>query len=153
MGTRCITKFFYNSRPVCAVYRHYDGNPEVALADLVRFLVELEMKVPPGPMSDPGFDNPRLLAARYVVFLAEAFAEDWSELPMNFTGVEFVDPNTKSFYEYHVHCDRTGPLSRRLPDVRAYEQQTPLFENIGKYRAMAFHELDMTDCETRLTAK
>ncbi len=153
MGTRCITKFFERGVPVCAVYRHWDGNPEIAMADLIRFLVELEIKVTDGPMSRTALDEPRLLAARYVVYLAELFAEEWDELPINFTGVEFVEPESYCFYEYHVHCDRTGPLSRNLPDIRAYEQGSPMFENIGKYRVQAFHELDLTDCETRLTAK
>ena len=152
MGTRCITKFCEGGEPVCAVYRHWDGNPEIAMADLVRFLVELEIKVPLGPMSRPALDEPRLLAARYIVYLAELFAEGWEELPMNFTGVEFVEADQKCFYEYHVHCDRTGYLSRNIPDIRAYEQGVPMFENIGKYRAQAFNELDLTDCETRLTA-
>ena len=103
MGTRCITKFCEGGEPVCAVYRHWDGDPKIAMADLVRFLVELEIKVPLGPMSRPALDEPRLLAARYIVYLAELFAEGWEELPM-------------------------------------------------KYRAQAFNELDLTDCETRLTA-
>lgn len=131
MSTKSTTHFIYGNKkkPLAIVYRHSNGYPEGAGADIYKFLLDVKAQVP----NDTRFDDPSYLAAKYVVWLARKFAYDWvqrdpeknnksgfvshaDERPLDFrsVGVMMSDPGDIE-YRYIIDCgniDQDG-----LPDV------------------------------------
>jgi hypothetical protein len=78
MSTSAVT-LFKDGDDVIAVYRHRDGNPDVAGADLMSFL-GLDQEASNGSRrADPPY-----LAARYVAYLADKFRQPGSDNPCDF---------------------------------------------------------------------
>lgn len=121
MSTRSTTHFTdysdpLGTKPVAIVYRHADGYPEGAGADILKFLEEVKRDVP-----DTRFDDPSYLAAKYVVFLAREFSVDYnfgtspvttvpkaSRLDFLSVGIMSKDPGDIE-YRYTVVCGRGVP--------------------------------------------
>lgn len=81
MGTACTT-LFKDGDEAIAIYRHWDGYPDVAGADLMSFL-GLDQEATVGSRrADPNY-----LAARYVAYLASKFRDDGSDNPCDFLSV------------------------------------------------------------------
>lgn len=107
MSTRCTTHFHDGSDKVSVaiIYRHSDGYPTGAGAELIEFI-----KVCSG-LRDPRLDDAPYLAAKFVVYLAGIFAEARKGYPdqygpshlLNFlsVGVMAHDPGDIE-YRYHV---------------------------------------------------
>jgi len=121
MSTRCTTHFVYGDRKVAIVYRHSDGYPEGAGKDLAEFLKKCSK------LKDPRFGDPSYLAAKYVVFLAEMFAQDFdhntnkskkrkNRLDFLSVGVLMEDPGDIE-YRYVVDCSK---FENDLPVVKCY---------------------------------
>ena len=115
MSTRSTTHFLSGrgGHVAAIVYRHSDGYPSGAGTDIYHFLREVKK------LSDPRFNDPSYLAAKYVVWLGRMFAVDydWSkpgapkkpkESPLDFlsVGVCLVDPCDIE-YRYAILCDGT----------------------------------------------
>lgn len=117
MSTRSTTHFLdaEGATPTAIIYRHTDGYPDGAGADIATFLDRV------GKLRDTRFDDPSYLAAKYVVFLAELFheyeKENGSTEPMEFLGVGVIDADPSDIeYRYDVISG-----SQRRPLVRAYD--------------------------------
>jgi hypothetical protein len=113
MSTRSTTHFQDGDREVAIIYRHSDGYPGAAGADLLKFFDEVQRQT-----SDTRFDDPSYLAAKYVVFLAGQFAHTYGKLPngeygytksepLDFlsVGVLMSDPSDIE-YRYRVDCSK-----------------------------------------------
>ena len=117
MSTRSTTHFVERDRVAAIVYRHSDGYPEAAGADLLDFFAQVKEQT-----QDTRFYDPTYLAAKYVVFLAGMFALSatygpdadgkWAEHPENVKPLNFIsvgvmleDPGNIEF-RYLVHCDK-----------------------------------------------
>src|SRR3990172_6611860 len=76
MTTRSTTHFTHDllDDPEAIVYRHSDGYPSAAGADILRFFNEVRAQT-----DDTRFYDSSYLAAKYVVFLAGMFARKRSE--------------------------------------------------------------------------
>lgn len=78
MSTRCAIAFGYDSNhthKVALVYRHSDGYPSGAGADLLQFFEDVKAHVQRG---DTRFDDPSYLAAKFIVWLTQMHAHsDW----------------------------------------------------------------------------
>jgi hypothetical protein len=120
MSTRSTTHFKHGDELVAIVYRHTDGYPDGAGADICGFLDQC------ASLSDSRFSDPSYLAAKYVVFLADKF--NWthsykagpirpqSKLEFLSVGVVMEDPGDIE-YRYEVDC----AVSPR-PKVRCFER-------------------------------
>lgn len=111
MSTRSTTHFLYaeDRKPTAIVYRHGDGYPEGAGADIVKFFDQVDK------LRDKRFTDPSYLAAKYVVFLAEMFGK-YADDPKNrldfiSVGVVTTDPGDIE-YRYQVICDGKGKDGR-----------------------------------------
>jgi len=114
VSTRSTTHFLdYSDVPEAIIYRHADGYPSGAGADLLRFFDEVS------ELDDTRFSDASYLAAKYVVFLAREFSVDydWSATPAKITpkasrldflsvGVVRTDPGDIE-YRYVVDCRET----------------------------------------------
>lgn len=136
MSTRSTTHFINSSanwtdektgKPFLGaiVYRHTDGYPKGAGIDLFKFLARCK-KLQDSRLTDCSF-----LAARYVVFLGEMFAVDYTKstapgvypptkdrLDFISVGVMMDDPFDIE-YRYVVDCGKIG--KRGLPKVTCYK--------------------------------
>ena len=121
MSTRSTVHFTYGKRTEAIVYRHSDGYPEGAGADLFNFLDELKANV-----ADTRITDPTYLAAKYVVWLANEFAQLAKKYdhcgpyhPLNFlsVGVCLRDPGDIE-YRYFVDSSR---IDSGLPHI-TYEE-------------------------------
>ena len=134
MSTRSTTHFIDSSytdpktgKPFLnsIVYRHSDGYPKGAGLDLFRFLARCKK------LKDSRLTDTSYLAAKYVVFLAEMFAVDYSKstapgiyapnkdrLDFLSVGVMSSDPGDIE-YRYVVDCSVIG--KRGLPKVTCYK--------------------------------
>jgi hypothetical protein len=121
MSTRSTTHFCHGNETVAIIYRHSDGDPDVAGVDIIKFLQILR---------DGKFDSgsrltsPAHLAARYVVFLAQKFAVHYNsgETIPNKNKLDFIsvmvvmsDPGDIEF-RYVVDCDSL--TDDGIPEVR-----------------------------------
>lgn len=134
MGTRSTTHFKYKDKTEAIIYRHWDGYPEGAGADILNFIEECSK------LNDSRFNDPCYLAARYVVFLAKKFTRDYKEVngrleeienpsPLSFlsVGVVMADPGdieyryviTASEYDYDTLQTRERKLPK--PKVQCFE--------------------------------
>ena len=119
MSTRALIHFVWgNSKsPEAMIYRHSDGYPEGLGEDLKRFLDEVEKQT-----SDTRFNDPSYLAAKWVVFDAEAHCQNSRDFPgvygidsehtggnLCFLGVGVIcrDPGGIE-YRYIVRCHANG---------------------------------------------
>lgn len=103
MSTSSVT-LFRDGEDVIAVYRHNDGYPDVAGADLMSFL-GLDQEASRGSRrADPPY-----LAARYVAYLANKFRQPGSDNPCDYTGCGINPgyklppadiPRDRSFWEF-----------------------------------------------------
>ena len=118
MSTRSTTHFTLGETPRAIVYRHADGYPSGAGADILEFLRSVQLQT-----LDTRFSDPSYLAAKYVVFLAQRFAVDydWTGGEMTITprknrldfisvGICLKDPADIE-YRYVVDC-----ATRREPE-------------------------------------
>ena len=98
MATRSNTAFYSigNDTPEAVVYRHWDGAPEGAGADLIQFLKEVPLR---------HWRDPAYLSSHYVVWLADKFRE--SNDLMDFLSVGIInDPEGYGCdYRYQVWMD------------------------------------------------
>lgn len=114
-------------RPTAIVYRHGDGYPSGAGADIYKFIDRVSQ------LQDKRFNDPSYLAAKYVVFLAEMFAHtypppDFKQTPaadrLDFMSVGIVSEDPGDIeYRYVVACDGSGPNG--APTVKCFK--------IGRY--------------------
>jgi hypothetical protein len=145
MSTRSTTHFVLGERPRAIVYRHADGYPSGAGADLLEFLRAVQAQTP-----DTRFGDPSYLAAKYVVFLAEPFAVDYEWTPdevkttpranrlnFNSVGVCLSDPADIE-YRYVVDCaTRLGPqegLPFGRPSIRVEHGYGDTWADLGEIR-------------------
>jgi hypothetical protein len=98
MSTRCTTHFKYGERTAAVVFRHTDGYPSGAGVDLRKFLVECKA------LEDSRLSDPSMLAARYVVYLADMFREHGASR-LNFLSVRvMMDDSGDAQYRYVIDC-------------------------------------------------
>jgi hypothetical protein len=100
MSTRCNTAFYYEGAdsPEGIVYRHWDGYPGSAGADLIQFLKEVPVMF---------WRDPSYLSAHYLVWLANKFRE--SDDAMDFMSVGIIN-DTNGYgcdYRYQVWSDES----------------------------------------------
>lgn len=114
MSTRCTTHFHDsgNDKACAIIFRHTDGYPAVAGADILKFFGAIEEQA----SHDTRFNDASMLAARYVVFLSREFTTtykgkgEWenygNERPLDFLSVRVLDQDTlDTEFTYHVHCE------------------------------------------------
>jgi len=97
MSTRSTLHFSYGTQTHAIVYRHSDGYPEGAGADIKRFLIAVS------ELSDTRLNDPTYLAARYVVWLSAKFAGT-SAIDFLSVGVMMEDPCDIQF-RYVFDCN------------------------------------------------
>jgi len=106
MGTRSTAHFVdsLDGEPEAIVYRHMDGYPAGAGADIELFLDEAQK------LSDSRFGDPSYLAAKYVVWLARTFAPMPESRPLDFLSVGVIthDPGDIA-YRYTIVCSGARP--------------------------------------------
>jgi len=106
LSTRCTTHFHDSegSEAEAIIFRHTDGYPSGAGADILAFFDAIEEQAG----GDTRFNDASMLAARYVVFLAQMFARD-PAAPLDFLSVRVMMQDTADTeYVYHVYCDTKG---------------------------------------------
>lgn len=103
MSTRAVIDFTGNLEvdPGAAVYNHWDGYPENILPLLDKFFDAVTEQT-----DDTRFDDPSMLAARFVVYLAGTYTDDSSK-PLDFLSVrlEASGVDVGQEYSYRVLCD------------------------------------------------
>lgn len=122
MSTRATIHFHYQNeaKPEAIVYRHHDGYPKETGVDITRFIKRLEK------LDDTRFSDPTILAARYVVYLAEQFATDFKgkksmrlvrrKERLDFLSVRvLIEDPWDIEYRYVVRC-----FPKRKPSVSCY---------------------------------
>jgi hypothetical protein len=128
MSTRSTVHFqqSWGSEPVteAIIYRHSDGYPSVAGADIFRFFTEVQNQT-----TDTRFTDASYLAAKYVVWLAGEFR---GNNPLDFlsVGVCAADPGDIAF-RYIIDCSKV--LDDGWPDVRC-ETYVGFGQNIADIR-------------------
>jgi hypothetical protein len=144
VSTRCTTHFHsdYGRNEVEAiVFRHTDGYPKEAGADLLKFFDAIEAQAP----HDTRFDDASMLAARYVVFLSRMFTRtytgggEWenygNERPLDFISVRVLQEDTADTeYVYHVYCKEGGRPKVTVDNLNTGET-LPLQEAVEKDKA------------------
>lgn len=114
MSTRCNIHFSYGKDTVSNIYRHSDGYPEGVVPDLTEFFTDVKAEC-----KDTRFGDPSYLAAKYVVWQAQAFAVDYdfsgsgpikvkpkaSRLDFRSLGVMTEDAGDAE-YIYNVDCNK-----------------------------------------------
>ena len=143
MSTRSTTHFTLGRTPRAIVYRHADGYPSGAGADLLEFLRAVQLQTP-----DTRFSDPSYLAAKYVVFLAERFAVDYewtgdgvtstprkNRLDFISVGVCLEDPGDIE-YRYVVDCatrrDPEEGLPCGRPSIRVEHRDVDEWADLGE---------------------
>ena len=110
MATRGLYKFYededrmHDNKPTAVIYRHWDNYIEGGGLDLKEFLDFCKSGTFDGRTGDASY-----LASKYVVYLAQKFAEDWTENPLDFISVGVCSTNPEldmwQDYTYHIICD------------------------------------------------
>lgn len=131
MSTRSTTHFInsqWNDNPQAIIYRHSDGYPTGAGADILRFFDEVEAQT-----SDTRHTDASYLAAKYVVFLSGIFAEHqartydfesatWKQnevKPLHFLSVGVVNQDPGDIeYRYTVDCGKIDDTGRPTVTVQ-----------------------------------
>jgi hypothetical protein len=118
MATRCIVQFKANEKDTnpAQVYRHWDGYPDGAGADIVKFIEELKANIPDNRLSDASY-----LAARYVVWLADQFREEGAHR-LDFLSVGIVAGYPAAYgidYLYKIVCEGPGKMK-----ITAYRESS-----------------------------
>ena len=154
MSTRA-TIHFYDlgcEKPESIIFRHTDGYPKETGVDLYKFFQRLSK------LNDPRFHDASMLAARYVVYLAEQFATDykekngkWTETPkkdrLDFLSVRVLPMDTcDTAFRYIVRCGGTGgfPTVECIDTTDGKRVPIPLPKPITKnpkYRALEDEEV------------
>lgn len=120
MSTRSTTHFVdkLGDPPKAIIYRHADGYPTGAGADIYAFLKEVAENV-----QDTRFDDASYLAAKYVVFLAREFSVDYdfSVSPM----VTKPKASPLDFLSVGVMQDDPGDIEYRYTIVSALHSDLP----------------------------
>lgn len=115
MSTRSVTNFCYGKTVVAKIYRHPDGYPSSMLPDLKQFFEDVKAQT-----KDTRFTDANYLAAKWVVWLAKLFTQDYDfttrdpvrrdhfkERPLDFISVGVVMENPGDIeYEYFVDCEK-----------------------------------------------
>lgn len=124
MSTRCTIHFQGRWEREGIAYVHWDGYPSGVGAELLYFLDEV------GDLKDPRFDDPELLAARYVAWKAERICVHSGTdrgcirvvyKSVDFTGVRVVTRDTPDIdYVYRVDCRK--PEERPAVYYRLYHE-------------------------------
>ena len=108
MATRGVYHFYNDidelneEKPVASIYRHWDNYLEgggVVLKEFLETLRDTDM--------DSRFRDAPYLSAKFVVFLAQTFAGNWNENPLDFLSVGVVKPKSDwgQDYDYHIVCE------------------------------------------------
>jgi hypothetical protein len=103
VSTRACIHFHYTGLkterrdgPEAIVFRHTDGYPSETGKDLLAFFADAP--------EDTRFNDPTMLAARYVVWLANQFAH--GDNPLDFLSVRVMQEDSGDIaFRYHVYCD------------------------------------------------
>ena len=113
MSTSATIHFHFDDgdEAVAIIYRHWDGGPDEVIPDLKRFFDDVREQAHP-----TRFNDPRYLAAKYVVWQAHenAFRYDGGKyvptemLDFSSVGVCVRDPEDIAF-RYHVWCNPENP--------------------------------------------
>jgi hypothetical protein len=147
MSTRATIHFYDlgEKKPESIIYRHTDGYPKETGVDLYKFFQRLSK------LNDPRFHDASMLAARYVVYLAEQFATDfkkkkgkWILVPkkekLDFLSVRVLPMDTSdTAFRYVVRCGGGGfPTVKCFNTTDGKQVPIPLPKRITKnprYRA------------------
>jgi hypothetical protein len=160
MSTRSTTWFIDGNakKPEAIVYRHSDGYPEGAGVDILRFLDEC------GKLKDPRFSDSTYLAAKYVVFLADLFNDEYvcdkktgngtwkradSKLAFLSVGVMRQDPCDIE-YRYVIDCRN---FTNGRPTVKCYAVSGKYVELNGKYKDIPQSEWTLTETPIPVESK
>ena len=112
MSTRSTTHFYYTdpsndpeAKPEAIVYRHHDGYPEGAGADLLKFIEQVKKECT-GTSYGTRFNDPSYLSAKYLTFLVtEGYKYD-RDTPLDFGGVGILSADPGDIeWRYVVVCD------------------------------------------------
>lgn len=115
MSTRSTTHFKYGDRTAAIVYRHTDGYPSGAGADIYSFFEQVEKECG----HDTRFGDASYLAAKYVVWLAGELGDGG----LNFlsVGVCQNDPGDIE-YRYEIDCSDAGTYAApKRPSVKCFD--------------------------------
>ena len=139
MSTRSTTHFLSAGadKPTAIIYRHPDGYPEGAGADILDFLDQC------AELSDSRFNDPSYLAAKYVVFLADMFNYSYhldnldktrpkSRLDFISVGVVDEDPGDID-YRYVITCHGRD----KRPSVHCYTHGEGDWTIVGDWQQLA----------------
>lgn len=117
MSTRSTTHFYWNqqdfdsNQPPCAiVYRHHDGYPEGAGADLLKFIEDVKEQCDPkregASFYGTRFNDASYLAAKYLVYLVNNGYQYDKDYPLDFGGIGILDQDPGDIeYRYIVIAD------------------------------------------------
>ena len=131
MATRGVYHFYDSvedlnkENPVASIYRHWDNYLEGGGVDLKEFLETLRDT----DMDDRFYDAP-YLSAKFVVYLAMIFANDWQNNALDFLSVGVVKPKSDwgQDYDYHI-VSQTQENGLPLVVFDSYdEEKKDLFE-------------------------
>lgn len=140
MGTRSTTHFHDGDGPTRAIiYRHWDGSPQWAGRDILRFLDAVEKDT-----DDTRFFDATMLAARFVAFLGDLFTwqydseqgEHVKQPPLSFLSVRVELEDSQDIeWRYHVYC--TTGVGWQLPDATKRPRVT-VQERVGSWDTLDF---------------
>lgn len=111
MSTRSTTHFVdrLGDPRTAIIYRHSDGYPTGAGKDILEFIADVQKNA-----SDPRFNDPSYLAAKYVVWLADKFATAYDPAtnswvpshPLDFISVGILNEDPGDIeYRYTIVCN------------------------------------------------
>lgn len=137
MGTRSMTHFKSGKHVEARIYRHWDGYPEGAGADIKIFLDTIKKELKDTRFGDPGY-----LAAKYVVFLADLFhgskggTNDGSEndSKFNFLSVGIADGQDYGGIEYIYEIDCDNLDAEGFPTVKCYDVYDEKYVDIPAFK-------------------
>jgi len=106
MSTKATVHFNYGDKTRAIIYRHSDGYPDGLGKDLERFLDDVSK------LNDTRFRDPSYLAAKFVVWQANEYADKDNRLNFLSLGVCIDDPGDIE-YVYILDCS-----SDKRPEVK-----------------------------------
>ncbi|MHC4434965.1 MAG: hypothetical protein ACYTBS_24265 [Planctomycetota bacterium] len=124
MGTRAGINFYYedDETPAACVFRHWDGHPETTGVHLLEFFEAIKAQTG----GDTRFDDPTMLASRYVVWLARFFAKDMAD-PDNgdYSYVNHADKRPLDFLSVRVMTEEAGDIQFRYRVICSRSKPEP----------------------------
>ena len=102
MSTSATVHFQENGETAAIIYIHGDGNPECLGEDLKTFFVDVRIQTKPRYTR---FNDPRYLAAKFVVWQAARFASN-PKKPLDFISIGIMIEEVFDIsYRYLVGCN------------------------------------------------